>query len=207
MRRLWGGALALAFVITACSRAEPGAPVAGPTRAPGPGPSTEAEPTATATTTARPSPTTGSPRPRPLDLAAVDPCALLRDIRPNDYGIDMVGPGTGGSSSVFPGARDCFASGVRANMGVDLIPVLDEGFEDYVGAVRASTSRSAVAGYPFALLRPSDPGACFGVLDVHDNQLLYLSVSTGVGEPPAPQDTMCGLLPKLAGAAVNALRR
>src|SRR5437762_490980 len=119
MWRLWGGILALAFVITGCSRAEPGAPVAGPTRAPSSDPSSGAEATATA----------------------------------------------------------------------------------------AATSRSAVAGYPFALLRPSDPAVCSGVVDVHDNQLLYLSVSTGVGEPPAPQDTMCALLPKLAGAAVGVLRR
>jgi hypothetical protein len=202
MRKLWGGALALAFVITGCSRGEPGTPIAGPTRAPSPGPTTEAEPT-----TRSAPPTTGSTRPQPIDLARVDPCALLRDIHPNEFGIDMVGPGTGGNSSVFPGARDCFTSGVRSNMGVDLIPVLNEGFDDYVGAVQASTSRVEVAGYPFALLRPSDPGACFGVVDVHDHQLLYLSVSTGVGDPPAPQDTMCGLLPKLAGAALGVLRR
>lgn len=188
--------------LAGCAEASPGRPVAGPTDRPPASTSTSDTETPARPTSAPP---TGANRPKAIDMAPVDPCQLLRDVRPADFGIDMATQGTGGVSSVFPGSKDCFASGIKANMGLGLTAVVNEGFDSYTGSVRAEVVSGEVAGFPFALVRPQRPQSCFGVVDVNDGQMLYLSLGTGSGEPPTPQDKMCQLVPKIAEVAMKVL--
>ena len=213
MRRSWGAAVGVitALALTGCTRPETGRPVAADRPAANPtdptkttNPTNPTNPTKTVRSTSR----TGGPgatRPRPIDLTAVDPCALLRDLRPADFGIDMEGAGTGGVSYAFPGSPDCFASGLRANIGIGVTAVRNLGVDTLVDGANAQVARADVAGYRFATLRPASPRACFAAVDVNDGQLLYLTLSSGTREPLTPQDTMCAMLPRIAGTALRVL--
>jgi len=54
------------------------------------------------------------------------------------------------------------------------------------------------------VLKPSDPNSCFGVLDVNDGQLLYISYGLNMfGEDPVtPQERLCQAVPAIATAAL-----
>lgn len=197
-------AAACLTVLAGCSEANPGRPVAAG--------SSERPPTSTSTSdTSDPgttsAPPTSSNRPKAIDMAAVDPCKLLRDVRPTDFGIDMATDGTGGNSSVFPGSKDCSASGVRSNMGLGLTAVVTEGFDSYTGSInpdKAAVTNGEVGGFRFAQVRPTRPESCFGVVDVNDGQMLYLVIGS-YSDPPASQDTMCGLVPRITEVAMKVL--
>jgi hypothetical protein len=191
-------AAVVAVAVAGCGNPQPGRPVAAAAV------TTTDEPTTTGRTVTTTT-TTSVSRPKPLDMRAVDPCALLRDMRPADFGIDMKDAGIGGESSIFPGSKDCFTFGHEAHTGLGLTAAVNQGFDSYVGAVRATIARSDLAGYRFAQVRPANPESCFAVVDVNDGQLLYLSTISGAIDPVTPQDTLCGLLPTAAGAALRVL--
>lgn len=189
-------------LLAGCSEASPGSPVAAGT--------SERPPTSTSDTETSSEPTSKPPtsgnRPKAIDMAAVDPCTVYRSVRPSEFGID--GEMRGGTSSVFPGSKDCFATGLKANIDFGLTAVVSEGFDSYAASInpdKATVTEGEVAGFRMALIKPKRPASCFVAVDVNDGQMLYLVVGTGVGEPPTPQEKMCGLLPGIAESAMKAL--
>lgn len=194
-----------ALLVAGCSTSEPGTPLAGdrPTStAPSTAPSRSTDtPVETSAPTG-----TSSPRPQPLDLAAVDICQVVAALPLTAFGLDGRPP-LADESSLFPGARQCYAVGVGNNLGLTLVAVVDEGAREYIDTVNVPASESAVAGYPTWVLTPKDPGGCFGVVDVNDGQLLFVNYGQPVpGEQPVvPQAQLCAAVPEIAAAALAAL--
>jgi hypothetical protein len=188
-----------ALLVAGCAGNEPGKPVAGD-------PTTEA-PTTTTTTTSSSAPASSVDRPKPLDMGAVDICQVLAGMPVKQFGLDGDRPPTGGDSSIFPGAKDCFAGGIQANLGLSLVAVADQGAAEFLDGTRAEVTDTEAAGYPLHVLKPADPNSCFGVLDVADGQLLYLSYGLNMlGEDPVtPQVQLCQTVPAIAAAALAQL--
>ncbi|HEY0449025.1 DUF3558 family protein [Actinophytocola sp.] len=195
-------ALASLLLVAGCSTAEPGQPTAGD-------PTTTTTP---ATTTGQPeetTTTTGAPvhRPKEIDLTAVDICKVVAKLPVRDYGLDGDRPPVGGDSSLFPGAKDCFAGGIQKNMSLTLIAVTDEGATSFVETANAEVSTAVAAGFPLSVLKPRQPANCFGVLDVHDGQFVFISYGLGspTEQPVTPQNKLCQTLPTIATATIAAL--
>jgi hypothetical protein len=135
-------------------------------------------------------------------------CQVLKQVRPQDFGIDFDGDGLGGESDVFPGSKDCFADGIEANLGLTLTAVTSDGFDSYTGSVNADITPGQAAGYPLAVLRSRrSANSCFAVVDVADGQMLHvnLGVTNEGRQPVTPQDTLCQTVPKIAEAAMAVL--
>jgi hypothetical protein len=215
-QRIVLAALALAgLVATGCSTPEPGTPVAGE---PGPASEPAPEPTLEPTLEPTPEPTTltSAPseapppvdRPRPIDLTTVDVCQVVAALPLRDYGLDGDRPPLAGDSSLFPGARDCFANGIRNNVSLLVVAVTDQGAQPFAESANvAAKTVTVAAGYPLTVLTPRAPASCLGVLDVHDGQMLYLSYGLGSpnAQPVTPQARLCRTIPAVAAAAVGAL--
>ncbi|HWM06293.1 MAG TPA: DUF3558 family protein [Actinophytocola sp.] len=195
-------ALASLLLLAACSTAEPGEPTAGD-------PPATTEP-GTAVETATPTEQTVAPsasRPRDLDLAAVDICQVVGKLPLREYGLDGDRPPIGGTSVVFPGAKDCFAGGIQNNLSLTLIAVTSEGAGSYVDSANAGKTASTVAGFPLTVLEPANPANCFGVVDVADGQLLHVAYGLGSPgqQPVTGQDKLCSTVPVIAEAAITAI--
>jgi Protein of unknown function (DUF3558) len=195
-------ALASLLLLAACSTAEPGEPIAGDPPA-----TTE---TPTGTETATPTEQTVPPsasRPRELDLAAVDICQVVGKLPLREYRLDGDRPPIGGTSAVFPGAKDCFAGGIKNNLSLTLIAVTSEGAESFVDGANAEPSASTAAGFPLTVLKPANPANCFGVVDVADGQLLYVAygLASPGQQPVTGQDKLCSTVPVIAEAAITAI--
>jgi hypothetical protein len=193
MRRLL---LVTGLLLAGCTTGEAGTPT------PGDDPTTT---TTTATTTTTTS--AGPARPKDIDVAAVDVCELVAALPRATFGLDQDRPPTGGGSTLFPGSKDCFANGVRANLGLTLTAVVDEGAAEYADGANAEVSETEVGGYPLYVLKPAVPDSCFGLLDVADGQMLHINygLSAPGGEPVTPQDTLCTRVPQIAEAALAEL--
>ena len=203
--------LAVAGLVTAgCSTAEPGTPVAAGPPLTGesstePEPATEPESTEETTSEEEPPPVS---RPKPIDLAKIDICAVVAALPLREYRLDGDRPPLGGESSLFPGAKDCFAGGIQHNLSLLVVAVTGEGARSFVDSANvAAKTETVAAGYPLTVLTPRAPASCFGVLDVHDGQMLYISYGLGNpnDQPVTPQDRLCRTIPALATAAVGAL--
>jgi hypothetical protein len=203
--------LAVAGLVAAgCSTAEPGAPVAAdpPVTSESsaePEPVTEQESTEETTSEETPPPVS---RPKPIDLATIDVCAVVAALPLREYRLDGDRPPIGGESSLFPGAKDCFAGGIRNNLSLLVVAVTGEGARSFVDSAGvAARTETVAAGYPLTVLTPRAPSSCFGVLDVHDGQMLYISYGLGnpADQPVTPQDRLCRTVPAIATAVVGAL--
>jgi hypothetical protein len=190
MRRL----LVLLFLLlTACTTTTPGSP-AGTSGAP-----------ATTTPATGSSTQPGGDRPKDIDLAAVDLCAVVAALPRADFGLDTDRLPLAGDSSIFPGSKDCFAQGLRTNLALLVVAVLDEGAPGFVETANAKSDRTDALGFPLYLLtNPASSDSCFGALDVKDGQMLYLSYGLAAPdtEPKTPQTTLCQRVPDLARAVL-----
>lgn len=184
-----------ALLVAGCAATEPGTPTAGDT-------------TTTTTTTASTSATTSTEsaasRPKDIDISGLDVCQVLAALPVADWGLDPASS-QGGESSLFPGSQDCYAQG--DNIGLTLTAVRDQGAAEYVDGARAEITRTDVGGYPLHVLKPSESSNCFGVLDVHDDQLLFLNYGVNIPdvEPVTPQATLCQRIPAIATAVLPVL--
>lgn len=199
--------IALAFLLLAagCSSTEPGVPLAG-----GPPPATSGQPDEPAETpgeTSEHPPAAGPDRPRDIDLAAVDICEVVAGLPLREYGLDGDRPPIGGTSALFPGSRDCFAGGIGNNLSLTLIAVTDQAAGDFVDTANAQVTDFEAEGYPLSVLKPAQPANCFGVLDVHDGQFVWVAYGLGspAERPVTPQDRLCDTVPMIAASAVSAL--
>jgi len=197
MRRL----LALTGLLLAagCTATSPGTPVAGddPTTV-----TTEPTTTTTATTTTA---TTAS-RPRDIDIAGLQVCPLLGKLPLGDYGVDPART-VGGESSLFPGSQDCFANGPDTNLGLTLVAVVGQGAAEYLDGARAEVTETAAGGFPVYVLKTAEPSSCFGVVDVHEKQMVFVNYGVNVpGEQPVtPQRTLCDRVTQIASATITQL--
>lgn len=191
MRRLL---VFLGLLLAGCTTTAPGTPTAGdrPTEQ-------------TTTTTTGP---TSADRPQDIDLAAVDLCQMVSALPRANFGLDTDRPPLAGDSSIFPGSKDCFANGVKANLSLLVVAVLDEGAGEFVKSANAEVDQTDASGFPlYVLTNQASPDTCFGVLDVNDGQMLYLSyglASPGT-EPATPQTTLCQRIQDIARAALGQL--
>jgi hypothetical protein len=201
-------ALASLLLVAGCSTTEPGEPAAGDDPA---ATTTEqaaetGEPTEPGETSAQ-TPSEGPKRPRDVDLTTIDVCQLVAKIPLRKYGLDGDRPPIGGTSGVFPDAKDCFAGGIRNNLSLTFIAVTGQGAGSFADTANAEVSDFDAQGYPLSVLRPAAPANCFGVLDVHDGQFLYIAYGLGspAERPVTPQDELCETVPMIAASAVAAL--
>jgi hypothetical protein len=199
-------ALASLLLVAGCSTAEPGEPRA----ADQPTTSTEQtdQPDGPASST-EPPPTSSAPRDRPedIDMAGIDICKVVAGLPRPEYGLEDDRPPLAGTSVIFPGAKQCFANGIPKNLSLTLIAVPDEDAREFVETANAEVTDFEAEGYPLSVLKPAQPENCFGVLDVHDGQLLFISYGMGNprGEPVTPQKRLCDTVPAIAASAISAL--
>jgi hypothetical protein len=198
MRRLL---LVTVLVLAGCTATETGAPTAGD---PAPGTTTTTTTTATTSTTT----TTAVTRPRAVDMAGVDVCGLLGSLPLANFGLDRDRPPVGGPSAAFPGSRDCFANGLGTNLGLTLVAVTGQGAAEFADGASAEITETEVGGFRLYVLRPPVADSCFGALDVNSGQLLFVNYGLAApGEGPVtPQETLCGRVPEIAGAALERLQ-
>jgi hypothetical protein len=190
MRRLL---LVTGLLLAGCTATETGTPATGTTT--------------TGTTTTESTATTATQdRPRAIDLNTVDVCAVVGALPRTTFGLDERPP-TGGESTAFPGSRDCFANGIRANLGLTLVAVTDEGAAEYADSANAEVTATEVDGFTLHVLTPPVPDSCFGALDVADGQMLYVNygLSAPGSQPVTPQSTLCERVPEIAAAALALL--
>lgn len=202
-RRVTLGIVSL-LIVSGCATVESGSPVAKDP--PSTGNTVPTETTEAPVTTEPETPSVN--RPKPVDLTTIDICQVVGKLPLRDYELDGDRPPIGGESSIFPGSKDCFAGGITNNVSLLVVAVTSQGAQSFVdGANVAGKADSVVAGYPLTVLTPGNPDSCFGVLDVHDGQMLYLSygLSSPTQQPVTPQPELCRTVPKIAEAAVGVL--
>lgn len=199
MRRLL--VVAAGLLLVGCTTNEAGSPTAQHTT------TTTTRTAAPTTTTTEATTTTTRPRPKAIDLAGVDVCQLIGKLPLGDYGLDPARPPTGGPSSAFPGAQDCFANGPAANLGLTIVAVVDQGAGEYLDGAQGDVEEAAAKGFPTYVVKTSDQAACFGVVDVNEGQLLFLNYGLNIAgeEPVTPQATLCDRIPTIAAAAITQL--
>lgn len=203
--RITLASLLLVACSTACSATEAGEPTASgeqnePTGAPTESTETEtSEPTETETSDV---PT----RPKDVDLASVDICAVMKKVPVRKYGLDGRPP-IGGTSSIFPGSKDCYSGGTAKRLGLTLVAVTDQDAGDFAETANAEVSEFDAQGYPLYVLKPEQPANCFGMLDVHDGQFIWIAYGSGgpADRPATPQNQLCKTVPMIAASTVSAL--
>lgn len=145
-------------------------------------------------------------RPKDIDLASVDICTAMKKVPVRKYGLDGRAP-ISGTSSVFPGNKDCFFGGIDNNLALNFIAVTDQGAGEFAETANAKVSEFDAQGYPLYVLKPDQPANCFGMLDVHDGQFVWIaySVSSTTDRPVTSQDKLCKTVPTIAASAVSVL--
>ncbi|MCT2585967.1 DUF3558 domain-containing protein [Actinophytocola gossypii] len=188
--------LLVTLLAVGCSSGESGSPTA---QDPAQDPPSETERETTSAT--------GVDRPAPIDLTTVDVCQVVSAMPLADFGLDADRPPLAGESDLFPGAKDCFANGTTNNVSLLIVAVTDQDARSYVETANAGKSEADAAGYPLTVLTPANPNSCLGVVDVHDEQLLYVSygLSSPLEQPVTPQPELCRAVPGIATAAIGAL--
>jgi hypothetical protein len=198
-------ALASLLFVAGCSAAEPGEPKA----ADQPPTSTDQPDQPDEPTSSTEPPPSSAPRDRPkdIDMAGVDICKVVAGLPRGEYGLETDRPPLAGTSGIFPGAKQCFANGLSKNLSLTLIAVPDRDAREFVETANAEVTDFEAEGYPLSVLKPAQPENCFGVLDVHDGQLLFISYGMGNprGEPVTPQKRLCDTVPMIAASAVSAV--
>ncbi|MPZ80591.1 MAG: DUF3558 domain-containing protein [Actinophytocola sp.] len=195
--------LASLLLVAGCSSAEPGEPTVGDATTSTTTDRTD-EPTGTSESTET---GTSVDRPREIDLKAVDICQVVAKLPLKSYGLDGDRAPLGGDSTIFPGSKECFANGIEKNLSLTLVAVTNEGAESFVESANADITSGEAAGFPLAVLKLAQPANCFGVLDVHDGQFIYVSygLSNPAEQPATPQDQLCRTVSTIATATIGAL--
>jgi hypothetical protein len=193
------------LLVAGCTTAESGQPAPGgePAATSSTGPTTATE---TATTETAP-PSEGRKRPKDIDLTKVDICKTVVRLPRPTFGLTTNRPPLGGESDVFPGNKGCFAPGDHTNLSLLVAAVANQDTRDYINGVNAEVAEFDAQGYPLYVLTPANPTVCFGVLDVHDGQFVWISYGMGdpTGKPVTPQAKLCQTVPKIAASMVTAL--
>jgi hypothetical protein len=199
--------LASLLLVAGCSATEPGEPVAGGDQTERTGEPTEPTGNTETTESAETSEPTDVPtRPKDIDLTSVDICAVMKKVPVRKYGLDGRAP-IAGTSSVFPGNKDCYSGGTAKRLGLTLIAVTDQDAGDFAETANAEVSEFDAQGYPLYVLKPQQPANCFGMLDVHDGQFVWIAYGSGgpADRPATPQDQLCKTVPMIAASTVSAL--
>ncbi|HEY7597467.1 MAG TPA: DUF3558 domain-containing protein [Actinophytocola sp.] len=195
-------ALASLLLVAGCSATRTGEPT------------TDKPPATGETTTGRtdeptrgPTPSEGPKRPKDIDIASLDPCALMNKVPVRKYGLDGRKP-VGGTSSLFPGNKDCFSGGIDNNLGLTFVAVADKDAGDFVETANARVTEYDAEGYPLYVLQNQNARlTCFGVLDVHDGQFIWIAYGMGSPNqrPITPKTKLCQTVPMIAASTVSAL--
>ena len=178
---------------------------------PAPGTPTPVDrPSGTTTTTTTGAPATSTPaadRPRNIDMAAIDLCKVVAGLPLAPLGLDTDRPPLGGDSTLFAGSKDCSANGLRTNLSLLMVAVVDQGAAEYADSVTAKVDKTDIVGFPLYVLTPERPESCFGVLDVNDGQMLHINygIVSASSQPLTPQATLCQRIPEIARAALAQL--
>jgi Protein of unknown function (DUF3558) len=197
-------ALASLLLVAGCSTREAGQATAGGTSRT----TTDQTDEPTENTSVPTSPSRVSPkRPEDIDLASVNVCGVLKKVPVRRYGLDGRAP-VGGDSSLFPGSQDCFSGGIDHNLALTLVAVRDKGASEFTETANAQVTEFDAEGYPLYVLRNDSTWSCFGVLDVHDGQFMWISYGMGnpADRPVTPLATLCKTVPLIAASTVSALR-
>jgi hypothetical protein len=198
-------ALASLLLVAGCSTSEAGAPV--PAGDPASTTEQTGEPTETTETPTSSTTVEGPNRPKDIDVATVDPCALLTKMPVRKYGLDGRAP-VDTTSSMFPGSKACYSGGIDKNLGLTLVAVKDKGAGEFLETANAEVTEFDAQGYPLYVLRNEQVvGLCLAVLDVHDGQFIWISYGvslTGDG-PQTPVSKLCKTVPVIAASTITAL--
>jgi Protein of unknown function (DUF3558) len=197
-------ALASLLLVAGCSTSRAGAPA--PADDPTSTTEQSGEPTESTENTTTATTTEGPNRPKDVDLAPVDPCALLNKMPVRTWGLDGRKP-VNTNLSRFPGAKACFSNGTEKIFGLTLAAVTDTGTGEYLDTVNAKITEYDAQGYPlYTLTNPQVVNGCLGVLDVHDGQFVYISYGRpDLDAPVIPTAKLCKTLTEIAAATVKAL--
>jgi Protein of unknown function (DUF3558) len=197
--------LASLLLVAGCSTTESGEPTAGAGQTEEPTESATQPPETTDTTQSE-EPSDVPTRPKNIDLSSVDICAVMNKVPVRKYGLDGRAP-ISGTSSVFPGNKDCYSGGTTKKLALTLIAVTDQDAGDFAETANAEVSEFDAQGYPLYLLEPEQPANCFGMLDVHDGQFVWIAYSSGgpADRPVTSQDKLCKTVPMIAASTVSAL--
>lgn len=146
-------------------------------------------------------------RPEDVDLASVDICGVLKKVPVRKYGLDGRTP-ISGTSDLFPGNKDCFSNGIDHNLALTLVAVRDKDAAEFARTANAEVTEFDAEGYPLYVLRNSSTWSCFGVLDVHDGQFVWIGYGMGnpADRPVTPLAKLCKTVPLIAASTVSALR-
>ncbi len=198
-------ALASLLLVAGCSTSEAGTP------APADQPPSAAEQSGEPgepTESAAPSTTGEGPkRPKDIDIAAVDPCAVLNKMPVRKYGLDGRKP-VGSTSGFFPGNKACYSGGFAKNLGLTLVAVKDKGAAEFLETANAEITEFDAQGYPLYLLQNEEiVGLCLGLLDVHDGQFVWITygMASTTDRPEIPSAKFCKTVPVIAASTVTAL--
>jgi Protein of unknown function (DUF3558) len=194
------GVVASVFVLGACSEAEPGTATPAPGAVPTAGQESSGSPVASAGS----SPSSTVNRPREIDLTGVDACELGQKMPLAQLGFRTDNVDEATPSGSFPGNKECVFLGVNDGPSLLVSPVTNEGMAHYLTTIVDDVTHLEAAGFPAIVVKPKrTQTACFGVVDVADDQLLSVKVSQSIGPAPT-QDSLCALIPAIAAAAVTA---
>ena len=132
---------------------------------------------------------------------------MLKKVPVRRYKLDGRAP-VGGTSSLFPGNKDCFSGGIDHNLGLTLIAVTDKDAGEFAQTANAEVTEFDAEGYPLYVMRNAQTTfSCFGVLDVHDGQFVWIAYGMGnpADRPVTPMSTLCKTVPLIAASTVSAL--
>jgi hypothetical protein len=197
-------ALASLLLVAGCSTTKTGAPA--PADEPASTTEKTGETTETGETSASPT-ESGRKRPQDIDIASLDPCTVLKKMPLRKYGLDA-DPPVSSTSGVFPGAKMCYANNFDTGRGLLVTAVVGRSAADYAETANAEVTEFDAQGFPLYVLKNSQVAtACFGVLDVHDDQFIHINYSQGDPDdrPVIPQVKLCKTVPVIAASTVSAL--
>ena len=166
-----------------------------------PGGSTPTTTSAAGGTSSKPASASKEPadRPKTIDVAALDPCALLTEPQRAEFGLDR--PPQPGEDA--PGKKGCTISREDRTNFVGITADTTAGIDDYAKS-DGEVTRLEVGGFP-ALLVETDTAlgpTCSVVLDVSDGQVVDVGAYS-LGETDIP--ALCRIVQPVAAAVVTNL--
>ncbi|SEP77869.1 Protein of unknown function [Lentzea xinjiangensis] len=147
-------------------------------------------------------------RPKAVDLAALDPCALITPEVKTALGIRLVAPREP-RAEYGEGSKTCGNNYEDRTYSSSIYTLLNGGVDRLKQTVGETelTARQA-AGYPAYVDGRESTGAgpaCDVYVDAHDGQLLLVTAVGGFGEDKATVDGACAVAQKLADAVGGVL--
>jgi hypothetical protein len=188
--------LAAVAALAGCSDKTAGSASAGSTGAPSSS-SEKASGSAKPTSSSKPAVN----RPKSIDLKGVDPCSLLTDAQRQQLGLTSAPRKT--KSTAYPGNDGCGydSDGFKFDGGV--VPVVNQGIEQYGANPDAQITPITVGGFPAKLSKLKGISqSCLLGLDVADGQLIALQMHSSEG---GPQDQLCQKVQTVGEAVITTL--